>query len=87
MVLKRNPKQHVPMEAKKQYTKYLKKVIDFLSRINVPQAEERINDVDFITSQIFPLANDKFKKEYWLYASAEFYCRNEKYYRENEITD
>lgn len=63
--------------------KYLRQVKEFLCRLNVPKAVERMDDDVFITEKVFPIANEQFREEYYRYRSADHYLRNREFY-ENE---
>lgn len=63
--------------------KYLRCVKEFLCRINIPNAVERINDDAFIAEKVFPIASEQFIDDYYRYRSAEHYLRNREFY-ENE---
>lgn len=60
--------------------KYLHYVKEFLRRLNIPNAVERINDEDFIAENILPIASQQFADDYFRYRSADHYLRNREFY-------
>ncbi len=62
---------------KKKYMRYVK---EFLCRLNIPNAVDKIDDDDFISAQVFPIANEQFADDYYRYRSADHYLRNREFY-------
>lgn len=70
------------MSAKSEKKKYLKCVMEFLCRVNIPDAVNHIDDDVFMREHVFPIANEQFVDEYWKYRSAEHYLRNIDFYED-----
>lgn len=70
------------MSIKSERSKCLQKISDFLSKVNIPDAVNKVNDEAFMAEYVFPIANEQFIGDYWCYRSADHHLQNMDFYND-----